>query len=263
MIPAGSNPRAVCDLLANAVSAKAITGLRGAAEQDKVGANLPDPHRAFVKFAGAGRGRIEVSVTGLATSGTAHSQTIEVTKINPNRVIVDNAPRYVHVGSEQQRCLFYAFDTGGTNIDVVYVRNIANRLEQGADGYAVGEFADAHARHPSVRPLPKVANSILMSLLGGDNANKPYLLVHELGHVLIGTSMHVLAEQRFTHALMWAAPGDPGVHVTISEGAPPEENWMDSKWDAQGCLITDPVAAGNARLDAVGRMLAHPFAQAP
>jgi hypothetical protein len=187
------------------------------------------------------------------------AQKIEIVSINPEKAIVDNSPRYVHVGSAQQRLLFYAFDTGGTNIDVVFVNKISNRSDQAANGYAVGEFPDAHSTHPDIRPHPKLRNSIIMSQ---ESLTSPYLMIHEVGHVLIGTSMHVLDGDNFKTALMWGNPGEPGIHATINGHAPAQPNWMDMKWDAEGNLIIDPIAAGSVKINAVARILSHPCAHA-
>ena len=202
----------------------------------------------------------------LTSTGSNYHQKIDIVRINPDKVIVDNSPRYVHVASDQQRLLFYAFDSGGTNIDVVFVKDIANRSDQGCNGYAVGEFPDAHRTHPDIRPDPKIRNSIIMSQ---DSLSKPYLMTHELGHVLIGTSMHVLDQtspgphgDNFKTALMWGNPGEEGVHATINGHDPAEANWMGMKWDAEGKLIIDPIAAGTVKLNAVARILSHPCAHA-
>ena len=90
----------------------------------------------------------------------------------------------------------------------------------------------------------------------------PYLMIHEVGHVLIGTSMHVLDGDNFKTALMWGNPGEPGIHATINGHAPAQPNWMDMKWDAEGNLIIDPIAAGSVKINAVARILSHPCAHA-
>jgi hypothetical protein len=243
---------------------------------DQMGARgaspVEDPRKRTV-IVEDGSNRLLAKMTDASVTGDAFNFPIEFVNIEPDQdLLIDNTAPYMHVGTPQQRCLFYAFETGADEIPVIFptLKNLAGRFGGTALGFAVGDLQRVDG---GVAPAthPRIKNSILL-MSACVTAEQPYLFAHEIGHVMIGNSLHVPGDYEddsktdFYDALMSGSPGDEKPHYTIDGHEPQRDNYTALKFTADATFVKDAGQSnspGRVRYNCVARILAHSHAVAP
>ncbi len=222
-VPAGSTPVVAAGLIADKINAVCDADVASASVNPKQ-SNAEQVSCDVLLRPATGYMTIE-NLQGGETDAAQKVYRISIDPATQAKAVVSNFPEAYHIGSPQHRLAAKTFPRKNADIKIMFVHSedlAVASSQYGAEGFGLGQMRD----FPDLRPHEEVYDSIFA---GGKllNSERPTLLAHELGHVLLDTPGHAVTQDQ----LMFGSP-PKGTALRIIGYAPVEANWQWPQYDA-------------------------------